>query len=154
VLRLASLLLAGLLLAACGSSGKKQAVPPGDVVYQGAEWAVAVDHGKATAYHLANGTWRPDRSGEPKLAILGPKPGSTQPARPQVAFEVTGKTDIADSAVWIDGVEMLGKGGGLTPRRGTIYGAPAPPLEPGTHVVVAYGRTADHANAVTWTFRV
>lgn len=149
-----------LVLAGCGGS-KHDAVtttaPPalagvGRVLYQGSEWAVAVQGAKATAYHLAGGHWAADRGGEPKLEILGPKPGSRVAAIAQVAFQVTAKTDIADTAMWVDGVEVPGKGGGLTPKKGTIYGAPGKALKPGTHVAVAYGRTAVHANAVAWTF--
>jgi hypothetical protein len=148
------------LLAGCGGS-KHDAVtttgPPaltgvGHVLYQGSEWAVAVQGAKATAYRLTGNRWVADRGGEPKIDILGPKPGQTVAAIPQVAFQVTGKTDIADTAMWVDGVEVPGKGGGLTPKRGTIYGAPGKPLKPGTHVAVAYGRTAVHATAVAWTF--
>jgi hypothetical protein len=149
-----------LVLAGCGGS-KHDAVtttaPPalagvGRVLYQGSEWAVAVQGTKATAYHLVGGKWVADRGGEPKIDILGPRPGSTVAAVTQVAFEVTAKSDIADTAMWVDGVEVPGKGGGLTPKRGTIYGAPAARLKPGTHVAVAYGRTAVHATAVAWTF--
>jgi hypothetical protein len=149
-----------LVLAGCGGSSHDAVTttaPPalagvGRVLYQGSEWAVAVEGTKATAYHLTGGRWRADRSGEPKIDILGPKPGSKVAAIPQVAFEVTGKTDIADTAMWVDGVEVPGKGGGLTPKRGTVYGAPGTRLKPGTHVAVAYGRTAVHATAVAWTF--
>ncbi len=155
------LLIVGVLvLAGCG--GSKQAVVTtmtspaltgaGRVLYQGSEWAVAVSGTKATAYHLVDGRWVADRGGEPKIEILGPKPGSKVAAIPQVAFQVTGKTDLADTALWVDGVEVPGKGGGLTPKRGTIYGAPGTALKPGMHVAVAYGRTAVHATAVAWTF--
>jgi hypothetical protein len=149
-------------LAACG--GSKHAAttttqapprPPGaDVVYEGSAWSVSVTGTKATAYHLVGNVWRPDRSGEPHLDILGPKPGSTVASIPQVAFQVTAKTDLVDTAMWVDGVEVLGKGGGLTPKRGTIYGALQTKLKPGTHVAVAFGRTATHAAAVAWVFHV
>ena len=33
--------------------------------------------------------------------------------------------------LWVDGTELLEKGGGLTPTRGTIYGAPSAPLAHG-----------------------
>ena len=56
--------------------------------------------------------------------------------------------------MWVDGKELPAKGGGLTPTRGTIYGAPGAPLARGTHVAVAYGRTAEHGTAVGWSFRV
>jgi hypothetical protein len=155
------LILVAVALVGCGSS--KHAAPattaatpppPGRVIYQGSAWAVTLRGTTATAYHLAGGTWRPDRSGDPKLDILGPQPGSKAAAIPQVAFQVTGKTDLVDTALWVDGVEVLGKGGGLTPRRGTVYGAPTARLRKGTHVAVAYGRDANHASAVAWSFHV
>lgn len=150
------------VLAACGGSkhaggntivqGTKKP-PPGDVLYKGKSWAVAVSGTKATAYRLAGGRWVADRSGDPKVDILGPKPGQTVAATPQIAFQVSAKTDIVDSAMWVDGVEVLGKGGGLTPKQGTLYGAPDKPLPPGGHLAVAYGRDASHANAVAWAFK-
>ena len=149
-------------LSACGSSAHTAApttttVPkpgPGEVVYQGPQWSVVVDHGKAKALRLLNGTWMPDTSKAVHIAILGPKPHSKTPATPQVAAEMTGNTPLVESALWVDGQELLEKGGGLTPTRGTIYGAPAQALAPGKHVAVAYARTATHAAAVAWTFRV
>ena len=48
----------------------------------------------------------------------------------------------------------LEKGGGLTPTKGTIYGAPASPLARGKHTAIAYARTATHAYALAWTFSV
>ena len=155
------LLLPVLLLAACGG-GKHAAttttppkVPtpgPGQVLYSNPPWAVVVDADKATALHLVNNRWVPDRSGTVKIAILGPK-GHAKPT-PQVAAELSAKKPLVESALWVDGVELLEKGGGLTPTKGTIYGAPSAPLAKGKHVAVAYGRTADHASAVAWTFRV
>jgi hypothetical protein len=148
------------LLAACGGSKhasgtttRTQAPPPGDVLYQGKTWSVTLSGTTARAYHLVGEHWIADRSGDPKIDILGPKPGQTVAATPQVAFQVTGKTDLVDTALWVDGVEILGKGGGLTPKRGTVYGAPASPLKPGAHIAIAYGRDAKHGHAVAWAFR-
>jgi hypothetical protein len=160
VRRLPFVVLVAVVLAGCGSSKQSASttvatpVPPGHVIYQGATWAVSLRGSTATAYHLVGGSWRADTSGDPKLDILGPKPGSTVAAIPQVAFQVAGKTDLVDTALWVDGVEVLGKGGGLTPKRGTVYGAPTARLRKGTHVAVAYGRDARHASAVAWTFHV
>ena len=65
--------------------------------------------------------------------MLGPKPGSTgNPRTPQVAAALSAGDELAESALWVDGVELLEKGGGLTPTKGTIYGAPAAPLAKGT----------------------
>jgi hypothetical protein len=149
------------LAAGCGSSKHAAtttapatpASPPGKVLYQGAAWAVSLQGARATAWHLAGGRWHADRSGDPHIDILGPKPGSRAHRIPQVAFQVTGRTDLVDTAMWVDGVEVLGKGGGLTPRRGTVYGAPTTPLKKGTHTAVAYGRDAGHATAGAWIFR-
>ena len=154
------LLLLVLLLAACGG-GKHAAtttvasVPtpgPGTVLYSNPPWAVVLDGDKATALHLVHNTWVPDTSGKVKITVLGPK-GVARPT-PQVAAELSAKAPLVESALWVDGVELLEKGGGLTPTRGTIYGAPTAPLAKGKHVGVAYARTADHATAVAWTFHV
>ena len=158
--RLVPLLLLAAVLAGCGSSRHAATTttappsPPGNVLYQGSEWAVSVSGGKATAYRLVGGTWKPDRTGKVTIDILAPKPGSKQAPRPQIAVEVTGKSPLVDTALWLDGKEVLTKGGGLTPDQGTIYGAPDAPLPKGAHTVVAYGRTANHGTAVTWTFHV
>ena len=52
--------------------------------------------------------------------------------------------------MWVDGKELLVKGGGLTSTKGTIYGAPDTPLTKGTHVAVAYaqGRARDGRRVV------
>ena len=135
------------VLAGCGggSSGPKP-------LYESGDWRVVVDGGKATAEHKEGRSWVADTSGAVKISILGPH--ATAPTTPQVAAELSARSALVESALWVDGTELLEKGGGLTPTRGTIYGAPAAPLTKGTHVAVAYGRTATHANAVAWTFRV
>jgi hypothetical protein len=156
--RRALLLLAAVLLAGCGSSSKESATttttmpPPGHVLYAGGDWAVSLDGAHATAYHRVAGTWRPDETGAVKIAILGPK---GKVARiPQAAVELRATAPLIESGMWIDGEELVVKGGGLRPERGTIYGAPGAALAPGKHVAVAYGRTATHATAVAWTFTV
>jgi hypothetical protein len=151
VARCALVVVLALTLAGCGSS--KTSAPPGDPVFQGSEWAVSLDGGKATAYRLVDGEWQPDTSGAVKVEVLGPKPGSQAPATPQVAIEMRAPTALVESALWVDGTELLEKGGG-SPTRGTIYGAPAAPLAPGEHTAVAYARTGASATAVAWTFRV
>jgi hypothetical protein len=160
VAKLACLLVLALISAGCGSS---KATPPssppqpgpGKIVYQGTEWAVVADGGKATAQHLVGGTWRPAARGTVKIRVLGPKPGSKHnPSIPQVAAELSAGEELVDSALWVDGAELLTKGGGLTPTRGTVYGAVTRRLRPGRHTVIAYARTATHATAVAWTFSV
>ena len=139
------LLLAVAALAGCGGSSVKP-------LYESGDWRVVVDGGKATAEHKAGGHWAADVSRAVKVSILGPH--GTAAATPQVAAELSAKAPLVESALWVDGAELLEKGGGLTPERGTIYGAPDAPLAPGTHVAVAYARTASHATAVAWSFRV
>jgi len=153
-----------LALAGCGSSQSQQsagtttsaapAAPPGpgSTLYAGGDWAVVVDDGDATAFHRDGGTWRPDRSGAVKIRVLGPD--GTAARIPQVAAEISATKPLIESGMWVDGVELPVKGGGITPKKGTIYGAPSAPLAKGKHVAVAYGRTSEHATAVAWSFRV
>ncbi len=148
------------ILAGCGGSSKQVAATttttqkpgPGRVLYQSAGWAVVLAGGRARALRLSGGSWRPDTSGAVKVSILGPR--GVAAATPQVAAELSAKAPLVESGLWVDGTELLEKGGGLTPTRGTIYGAPDGALAPGTHTAVAYGRTANHAAAVAWSFRV
>jgi hypothetical protein len=158
VAKLACLLALAVIAAGCGSLAKPAGPPapgPGQVVYQGTEWAVVIDNGTASAQHLVGDAWRPAKQGTVKIDVLGPKPGSKgNPATPQVAAALSAGGDLAESALWVDGVELLEKGGGLTPTKGTIYGAPAAPLAKGKHTAIAYARTATQAFAVAWTFSV
>jgi ABC-type glycerol-3-phosphate transport system substrate-binding protein len=154
------LLLIALALAGCGGSDEEsatttnQAAPPGPgtTLYAGGDWAVQLDGNEATAYHRVAGVWKADRSGAVKIRILGPD--GDVAAIPQVAAELSADKPLIESGMWVDGTELVSKGGGLTPTKGTIYGAPGAPLAKGTHVAVAYARTAAHAAAVAWTFRV
>ncbi len=103
-------------------------------LYESSGWAVVQSHapGKASAvvFRLIGSNWVPDRSGKVKLSILGPQPGATAPKLPQVAIEFSAKTPFVESALWVDGTELVEKGGG-SPTRGTIYGAPAAKPEGG-----------------------
>ena len=159
--KLACLLALTLIAAGCGGSSKPAAPPtppkpgPGTVVYQGTAWAVVIHRGRAVAQRLVGDVWRPAARGSMKIRVLGPKPGSTgNPPIPQLAAELSAGSDLVDSALWVDGVELLGKGGGLTPTSGTIYGAPTSSLSRGKHTAIAYARTATNALAVAWTFSV
>ncbi|HEY8645921.1 MAG TPA: hypothetical protein VIL77_08610 [Gaiellaceae bacterium] len=145
-MRRLALLLTTLALAGCGGSSSKQ------TLYAGGDWKVVVDGDKATAFHQISGTWKADTSGAVKIRILGPD-GSVAPT-PQVATELSAKTPLIESGMWVDGKELVVKGGGLTATKGTIYGAPGAPLTKGKHVAVAYARTAEQATAVAWSFRV
>jgi hypothetical protein len=152
-------LLIPLVLAGCGGSSdtgtttSAVAPPgPGTTLYAGGDWAVVLDGDKATAFHHVAGTWKPDTSGAVKIRILGPD-GNVAPT-PQVAAELSARKPLVESGMWVDGEELMVKGGGLTATKGTIYGAPGTPLTKGTHVAVAYARTAGHATAVAWSFRV
>ena len=122
------------------------------MLYRSGDWAVVLAGGTARALRLVDGSWQPDTSGLVRVSILGPHGAAA--ATPQVAAEVSANASLVESGLWVDGVELLAKGGGLKPNRGTIYGAPDAPLAPGKHVAVAYARTADHATAVAWSFRV
>jgi len=146
-MRALALLLLVAALAGCGGSSVKP-------LYESGDWRVVVANGKATAQHRIDGAWRSDTSGAVHVSILGPRPGTTAPSTPQVAAELTAPTALVESGLWVDGVALLQKGGSLSPRRETSYGAPEAPLAGGTHTAVAYARTATHATAVAWTFRV
>ena len=125
-----------LLLAGCGSSkhaATTTAPAPaerpsptsavdGTVLYEGGDWAVVTSGNDAVALRFRNGAWHPDRTRTVKISFLGPD--SPAPAQPQVAAELRAPTKLAESALWVDGVELLEKGGGLSPTHGTIYGAP------------------------------
>ena len=160
-----ALVLGLLVLAGCGSSQHEStgtttattpvaAKPPGpgQPLYAGGDWAVVLDGDDATAFHRVGGTWKPDRSGAVKVRVLGPD--GTAPKIPQLAAEISAAKPLVESGMWLDGVELPVKGGGITPKKGTIYGAPGTPLAKGDHVAVAYGRTSEHATAVAWSFRV
>ncbi len=132
-------------------------------VYRSGRWAVALvqgdrrvegmrEHGAyAAALRRVGGRWRVDLSGRVGLRILGPDPDERVGSVPQAAFELTARSPLVDSGLWIDGAPLEVKGGGSA-TRGTIYGAPSSPLAPGRHVAVAFGRTADAGTAVAWTF--
>ncbi|HET7127578.1 MAG TPA: hypothetical protein VFJ93_00710 [Gaiellaceae bacterium] len=157
--KLTCLLALTVIAVGCGSSAAKPSGTPtpgpGRVVYQGTEWAVVVERGKAVAERLVGDVWQAAPRGSVKIRVLGPEPGSKGNARiPQVAAELSAGTDLVDSALWVDGIELLGKGGGITPTRGTIYGAPAASLARGRHTAIAYARTATNALAVSWSFSV
>ena len=163
--RLIPPLLAGAVVAGCGSGQTAPAVttvasPPnpassvggGTTVYQGGTWAVVVKGDTAVALHLASGEWQPDRSGRVKVSFLGPT-GTVAPIS-QVAAQLSAHAPLVESGLWVDGVELLEKGGGLTTTRGTIYGAPSAALDQGKHLAVAYARTATAATAVARVFHV
>jgi hypothetical protein len=160
--RVLLLLLVG-LAAGCGST--KTAAPPATTtmpspatalpgataLYAGGNWAVVLEGTDAVTAHLVAGRWRLDRSGRVKIEILGPRPGSTAPKLPQVAAQLTAPTPLVESGLWVDGRELVVKGGG-SPTEGTIYGAPAKPLAAGKHIAVAYGRTDRTGTARAWSF--
>jgi len=149
-----------LALAACGGVGGPKteatpldALPGGRTLYRSGDWAVVVKGTRVLAVHRAGDVWRADRSRKVRIRILGPQPGARAAARPQLAVEMTARQSLAESQIWLDGKALFVKGGG-SPTRGTIYAAPDASLRPGTHVAVAYARTASSATAVAWSFRV
>ena len=125
------------------------------VLFNTGDWAVVQssrgDTAHAIVFRNVNGSWVPDRARKVKVAILGPQPGATAPRLPQVAVGITSRLPFVDSGLWLDGTELFEKGGG-TPTRGTIYGAPRKPLEPGAHVAVGYARNIANGTAVAWVF--
>ena len=157
--------LVALAVAGCGSSKKAAstttAAPPpdpasavggGETLYQGGAWAVVVKGDTAVALHLAGGEWQPDHTGRVKVSFLGPH-GTVTPVT-QVAAELSAPSPLVESGLWVDGTELLEKGGGLTSTRGTIYGATSTALSPGKHLAVAYARTSTAATAVARAFTV
>lgn len=160
------LVLAALLVVAgCGSSkgapaptttapvsSPLSALPGSRVLYYSGAWAVLQKRARAVVAHRAGRRWRIDRSGEVRLQILGPKPGGTAPSLPQVAAELSAQSALVESGLWVDGKELLVKGGG-SPTLATIYGAPAHDLRRGRHIAVAYGRTDRSGTARAWVFR-
>ena len=160
-----SVLLAALVLAACGSSKSTSppatttppspaaGIPGGEALYVGGNWAVVLAGDQAVAVHLVEGTWHPDRSGRVRIAVLGPKPGSVAPSLPQVAAELRAPKPLVETGLWVDGKELVVKGGG-SPLHATIYGAPTGHLSRGRHVAIAYGRTDATGAAHAWSFRV
>jgi hypothetical protein len=88
------------------------------------------------------------------LRVLGPDRGETTGKIPQIAAEISATAAIADYTLLLDGTPLDVKGGGVSPRRITVYGAPASSLSSGRHVVVAAARAGDSAAATAWTFSV
>lgn len=166
--RLLPLGLAAVALAGCGGGGSHSAAtttapppsparllgPGGRTLYHGGDWAVVVRGHKAVAAHLVGGAWKADRTRRVKVDVLGPRPGTAAARLPQVAVELRAPTRFVETGLWVDGRELLAKGGGLRPTDVTIYGAPDRPLARGTHVAVGYGRTRTTGTALAWTFRV
>ncbi len=151
-----------LLASACGTKTvKTTSGPPSAAVvlgsgahalYAGGGWAVVTRGSKVVVAHLVGNTWKIDTNGKVKISILAPK--GTAASIPQVAAELKAPSALIEDALWVDGQELLEKGGGLKPSNITIYGAPDKKLAKGTHVAIAYGRTATSGTAVRRTFRV
>jgi len=168
-LSLVALAVLAALLAGCGGSNKAAGVgtttnttarpspaailgPGGKALYIGGDWAVVQRGAKAAAVRWIGRKWQVDDRALVKIDVLGPRGSAAR--TPQVAAQMTGKTRLVEEGLWIDGVELLEKGGGLKPTQVTAYGAPEKPLKPGRHIAVAYARTAAAGTAVAWTFSV
>jgi hypothetical protein len=176
VRRVVALLLPVALLAGCGGGSKNAStstVPSAaaamndliakhpalaghvEVLFESPAWAVVESKRKgkasAVAFRLVKGAWVPDRSGSVHLTVIGPKAGSTTSDSPQVAIGLKAHAPLVETALWIDGQELVEDGGG-TPKNGTIFGSPAAPLKAGPHVAVGYGRTKANATATAWVF--
>jgi hypothetical protein len=159
------LLPAVLLVAGCGASkgaapvttttpvsSPLSALPGSHVLYFSGGWAVLQKGARAVAAHKVGRRWRADGSGRVSIEILGPRPGRTAPRLPQVAAQLSSESALVESGLWVDGKELVVKGGG-SPTLATIYGAPAHALRPGRHVAVAYARSDRTGTARAWVFR-
>jgi hypothetical protein len=147
-------------LAGCGGSSSKlelPGAPDGAKVQQrdlgsgwGVAWATSGSHAVAAA--LKDGKL----AGDSPVTIrpLGPDQGERTGKIPQVAAELAAPTALVDYALLLDGEPLDVRGGGLTPQKISIYGAPTQWLDPGRHVVVAFARTDGAAKAAAWTFTV
>jgi hypothetical protein len=151
------LVLVVVVLAGCGGGGggKEETLhtSQAEVLYTSNGWMVTLDGDKATLYQHVGDKWVVDNSHAVKIEVLGPEPNQVAPNPPQVAIAMRSKQPLVESALWVDDLHLFEKGGG-SPTNGTIYGAPANPLEPGTHVAVGYARTASGGSVVAWKFRV
>jgi hypothetical protein len=150
------------LLAGCGGGGHEatttaltgpEARTDQTTLYTSNGWTVVLRRHKALLYHYVGNKWIVDRSHAVKIEILGPDPNELAPNPPQVAIAMRSKQPLVESALWVDDLHLFEKGGG-SPTNGTIYGAPANALDPGTHVAVGYARTAFGGSVVAWVFRV
>lgn len=159
-MRAALLVVLAAAVAGCGGSAAKLQLPgaPADAKVQqrdlgggwGAAWTTAGGHAYAAA--LKGGAVAADSP--VTVRPLGPDPGETTGRIPQVAAELEAPGALVDYALLVDGEPIDVRSGGLTPRRVSVYGAPAGALDPGRHVVVAFARTDSTAKAVAWTFNV
>jgi hypothetical protein len=157
--RRAALLVAVVVLAGCGGSGSTStsadAPPPhkGETLFTSNGWTITLDGAKPTLWRYVGDKWVVDNSHAVKINVLGPKPNQVAPNPPQVAITMQSKQPLVESALWVDDLHLFEKGGGSR-TNGTIYGAPANPLDPGTHVAVGYARTAFGGTVVAWEFRI
>jgi hypothetical protein len=133
-------------------SSPLSALPGSHVLYYSGRWAVLQKGVRAVAAHRVGRRWRVVRSSSVRIQILGPRPGSTAATLPQVAAQLTSESALVESGLWVDGKELVVKGGG-SPTLATIYGAPVHDLRRGRHVAVAYGRSDRSGTARAWVFR-
>ncbi|MGZ4389131.1 MAG: hypothetical protein ACXVZL_07105, partial [Gaiellaceae bacterium] len=120
------LLVLPVALAACGGAKSPTLPFPSGVKAEqrdvGGGWSVAWGTAGTKAYAVALHGKTVVRSGDVKLRILGPDPGSGAASVPQVAAEIRAATPIEDSTLLVDGTPIDTKGGGPSPRYLTIYG--------------------------------
>jgi len=120
------------------------------MLYDGGDWRVTLQGGKAEVRHLVDGKWVVAPAGV-QIQILGPKPNEVAPNPPQVAVSIKSNAPLKELFLWVDGNRLIEKGGG-TATNFTMYGAPNA-LDEGSHTAVAYARTATGGSAVAWEFR-
>ena len=88
------------------------------------------------------------------LRPLGPEPRGTGAPVPQVAVEVEAPEAILDTSLLLDGAPLDTKGGGLTPQKISIYGAPAARSRPAGTSSSPTRAPARLPAATAWTFTV
>ena len=87
-----------------------------------------------------------------KVSVLGPD--GTSPTMPQLAAELSAAKPLIESGMWVDGKELAVKGGGITPTKGTIYGAPGTPLAKGDARRRCLRANLGARDRGRWSFRV
>jgi hypothetical protein len=82
----------------------------------------------------------------------GSTPSCTRPVgRRAVAIALKAHAPLVETGLWVDGEELIERGGG-TPKEGTIFGSSAAPPKACEHVAVGYGRTKANGTAAACVF--
>jgi hypothetical protein len=153
--------LLALVLAAAGCGGGSDSAPAGfpdgakiESHDLGGGWKLLWTTADGKGYAAVERDGDPVDAGGLTVRPLGPEPGETVGAIPQVAAAMKGPSSIENTTLLVDGTPLDTKSGGLSQSDISVYGAPASSLSSGRHVVVAAARAGDSATAVAWTFSV